>query len=72
MEQWHGQWLGDVRTLKRAIVEHAAMHSQFPRKDGEMSALDAEFAELLKAVPPQVTPHLHEDVESWSVLRGLT
>lgn len=67
---WHGQWLGDVRPLKRAVIEHAAMHGQFPKKDGEMSALDAEFAELQgKTTVAGVTAHLHENVESWSILK---
>lgn len=70
VKQWHGQWIGDVKPLRRAVIEHAAMHGQFPRKDGKLSALDAEFVELLEGSSPAgVTPHFHENVESWSVMR---
>ena len=69
----HGLWLGDIPTLKRAVIEHAAMHGQFPEK---MSALHSERAELLKSGAlnggPTVIPHIHEDVSEWSVLRMLT
>lgn len=52
IERQHGQWGGDLRTLKVMVREHAAMH------DGDQAP-----------TRPYPIPHIHENVEQWSVLR---
>lgn len=55
VERHHNQWLEPSMKLKQAVKEHAAMHG-------------VEGPEWIPTWPAPI-PHIHADVDSWSVIR---